>query len=72
MDLTLKMFRDTLKKFGVQVIDPLGEKFDPQKHEAVSMQKDGDGEPGSVLAVMQKGYELNGRLVRPAMVVVAG
>ena len=71
MDLTLKKFVDTLGKFGVAVVDPVGEKFDPEKHEAVSMQEIEDVEAGNVVTVMQKGYELNGRLVRPAMVVVA-
>ncbi len=57
--------------FGVIVIDPQDEKFNPEIHEAVSMQELEDVEPGSVISVMQKGYELNGRLVRPAMVMVA-
>ena len=71
MHLTYKMFTSTLEKFGVKVIDPQGEKFNPEQHEAVSMQETGDIETGTVITVMQKGYELNGRLVRPAMVVVA-
>ena len=71
MDLTLKKFQDTLGKFGVSSIDPQGEKFNPERHEAVSMQEIQGAAPGTVAAVMQKGYELNGRLVRPAMVVVA-
>lgn len=71
MDLTLKKFLDTLEKFGVTVIAPQGDKFNPEKHEAVSMQEADGAEPGTVVAVMQKGYELNGRLVRPAMVIVA-
>jgi len=71
MDLTLKKFLDTLQKFGVEVIDPLQEKFNPEKHQAVTMQEAEGTESGSVTAVMQKGYELNGRLVRPAMVIVA-
>ncbi len=71
MDLTLKKLFDCLGKFGVTTIDPTGEKFDPEWHEAVSMQKLEGSEPGQVVTVMQKGYELNGRLVRPAMVVVA-
>ena len=71
MDLTLKMFSTTLEKFGVKVIDPQGEKFNPDKHEAVSMQKLADVESGTVISVAQKGYELNGRLVRPAIVIVA-
>ena len=71
MNLTYKMFTSTLEKFGVKVIDPQGEKFNPEQHEAVSMQEAEDSEAGTVITVMQKGYELNGRLVRPAMVVVA-
>lgn len=71
MDLTLKKFLDTLEKFGVTVIAPQGDKFNPEKHEAVSMQDAEGMASGSVVTVMQKGYELNGRLVRPAMVIVA-
>ena len=71
MDLTLKMLFDSMGKFGVKTIDPAGEKFDPEWHEAVSMQELEGSEPGRVVTVIQKGYELNGRLVRPAMVVVA-
>ncbi len=71
MDLTLKKLFDCLDKFGVKAIDPGGEKFDPDWHEAVSMQELEGSESGQVVTVMQKGYELNGRLVRPAMVVVA-
>lgn len=71
MDLTLKKLFDCLEKFGVTAIDPAGEKFDPDWHEAVSMQEPEGSASGQVVTVMQKGYELNGRLVRPAMVVVA-
>ena len=71
MDLTLKKFRDTLAKAGIKVIDPQGEKFNPDLHEAVSMQESSESKSGTVISVMQKGYELNGRLVRPAMVIVA-
>ena len=71
LDLTLKKLQDTLSRFGVSTLDPGGEKFNPEWHEAVSAQELPDAEPGTVIAVMQKGYELNGRLVRPAMVVVA-
>ncbi|MEX2515452.1 MAG: nucleotide exchange factor GrpE [Gammaproteobacteria bacterium] len=71
MELTLKMLRDVLAKFGVVQIDPVGEKFNPELHEAVSMQENGDVASGHVIAVMQKGYSLNERLVRPAMVAVA-
>jgi len=71
MVLTLKVFLDVLKKYGVEPISPEGEPFDPQHHEAMSMQENADVEPNSVLAVLQKGYVLNGRLLRAAMVVVA-
>ena len=71
MDLTLKKLYDCLGKFGVNAIDPTGEKFDPEWHQAVSMQELEGTDSGQVVTVMQKGYELNGRLIRPAMVVVA-
>ena len=71
MDLTLKKLFDCLGKFGVNAIDPAGEKFDPEWHQAVSMQELEGTASGQVVTVMQKGYELNGRLIRPAMVVVA-
>lgn len=71
VELTLKMLLDTLKKHGVEQLDPTGEPFDPQQHEAMSMQPNPDMEPNTVMAVLQKGYSLNGRLVRPAMVVVS-
>ena len=71
IELTLKMFLDVLKKFNVEQLNPVGEPFDPQFHEAMAMQESQDTEPGTVLAAIQKGYVLNGRLVRPAMVVVS-
>ena len=71
MALTLKMFSAALEKFGVSVIDPLDEKFNPEQHEAVSMQEAEGRESGTVISVMQKGYELNGRLIRAATVMVA-
>ena len=71
MSLTLKMFNSAMEKFGVTVLAPEGEKFNPEKHEAVSVQEVEGSESGTVISVMQKGYELNGRLVRPAMVIVA-
>jgi molecular chaperone GrpE len=70
-ELTLKMFNDCANKFGVEAIDPKGEVFNPEFHQAMAMQESNEQEPNTVLAVMQKGYLLNGRLVRPAMVVVA-
>ncbi|WP_163560724.1 nucleotide exchange factor GrpE [Halomonas sp. NO4] len=69
--MTLKMQLDVLGKFGVEVVDPAGEPFDPQYHEAITMVPNPDLEPNSVMEVVQKGYLLNGRLVRPAMVVVS-
>ena len=71
MALTLKMFSAALEKFGVRAIDPLDEKFNPEQHEAVSMQEAEGRESGTVISVMQKGYELNGRLIRAATVMVA-
>lgn len=70
VELTLKMLLDALKKHGVEQLDPTGEPFNPQEHEAMSMQPNPDMEPNTVMAVLQKGYSLNGRLVRPAMVIV--
>jgi molecular chaperone GrpE len=69
--MTLKLQRDVLGKFGVEEIDPKGEPFDPQFHEAMAMVPNPELEPNSVMEVVQKGYQLNGRLVRPAMVVVS-
>jgi molecular chaperone GrpE len=69
--LTHKSLLDSLKKFKVEAVDPFGEPFDPQLHQAMSMVPNPDVEPNTVLTVFQKGYTLNGRLVRPAMVVVS-
>lgn len=71
LELTLKSFMDALKKSGVEIVDPQGEPFDPQLAQAMSMVENPDVEPNTVIAVMQKGYTLNGRLVRPAMVMVS-
>lgn len=70
-EATLTLLVSTLERFGVKELDPQGEPFDPQMHEAMMMQPSADIEPGSVLQVIQKGYTLNGRLLRPARVVVA-
>lgn len=70
-EATLKLLAATMERFGVVELDPEGEPFDPQQHEAMTMQPSADVEPGSVLTVFQKGYALNGRLLRPARVVVA-
>ncbi len=68
--LSLKLFIGILEKSGVALVDPLGEPFDPQLHEAMAMVPNPDAEPNSVMDVMQRGYTLNGRLVRAAKVVV--
>jgi molecular chaperone GrpE len=70
-EATLKILNLTMQQFGIEVVDPAGEPFDPDFHEAISMQPSDDVEPGSVVIVVQKGYSLNGRLLRPAMVIVA-
>jgi molecular chaperone GrpE len=71
MHMTQKMFMDTLARFNVAVIDPLGQPFDPQWHEAMTMQPDASVPPGTVLMVPQKGYRLHDRLLRPARVIVS-
>lgn len=71
VQLTLKSFTDCFKKFSIEQIDPLGEPFDPQLHQAVVMHEAPDAEPNTVISVMQKGYTLHGRVLRPAMVVVS-
>ena len=68
---TLKLLATVMGQFGVEEIDPVGEPFDPEFHQAISMQPSETVEPGSVVTVVQKGYSLNGRLLRPAMVIVA-
>jgi molecular chaperone GrpE len=70
ISLSLKLFVSTLERSGVAIVDPLGEPFDPQLHEAMAMVPNPDAEPNSVMDVMQRGYTLNGRLVRAAKVVV--
>lgn len=70
VELTFKLLQDLMSKESIQVIDPLGEPFDPNLHQAMSMVENRDLEPNSVFAVVQKGYTLNERLVRPAMVMV--
>ena len=71
VELTLKGFMDCFKRFNIEAVDPLGEPFDPQLHQAMSIQESPDAEPNSVIAVMQKGYTLHGRVIRPAMVMVS-
>jgi len=71
MELTMNMLEKMMEKTGIEEIDPLNEKFDPEKHQAMTMQPNPDVEPNTVIAVMQKGYALNDRLIRPAMVIVS-
>ena len=71
VELTLKTLLAALEKNRVQAIDPEGESFNPEQHQAMAMVENADIEPNSVIEVFQKGYELNGRLIRPAMVVVS-
>jgi len=71
IQLTHKSFIDSLARHQVQVVNPQGEPFDPNLHQAVSAVPNPDVEPNTVINVFQKGYTLHGRLVRPAMVVVA-
>lgn len=71
VSLSLKLFKDTLEKQGVTQIDPHGEPFDPEFHEAVAMVPMPDSEPNSVIEVIRKGFDLNGRLVQAAQVVVS-
>ena len=68
---TLQLLAKAFEKFSIQRLDPLGEPFDPTLHEAVMMQESATAAPDSVLQVLQSGYQLNGRLLRPARVVVA-
>ncbi len=71
VELTLKAFLDTLSKYGVQVIDPVGEEFNPELHEAVGVIDAPDTPSGHVAKVLQRGYTLDGRVIRPARVLVA-
>ena len=70
-EATLRLLKKAFDKQGIVEINPLGEPFDPQLHEAMAMQESASAEPNSVLQVVQKGYQLNGRLLRPARVIVA-
>ena len=71
VEMTHKTFLSTIEKFGLSLIDPQGETFNPDLHQAMSMQESADHAPNTVMAVMQKGYQINGRLLRPAMVMVS-
>ncbi|BCK10858.1 TPA: nucleotide exchange factor GrpE [Vibrio cholerae] len=71
VELTHKTFVDTIAKFGLKEINPHREAFNPEFHQAMSIQESAEHEPNTVMFVMQKGYELNGRVLRPAMVMVS-
>ena len=71
MALTMNMIEKMMEKLGIEEINPVNEPFDAAKHQAMSMQPSADVEPNTVIAVMQKGYSLNERLIRPAMVMVS-
>ena len=70
-ELTIKQFEAVFAKFNIEAVDPTGQPFNPELHQAMTMQPNADVEPNTVLNVFQKGYVLNGRLIRPAMVVVS-
>ncbi len=70
-DLTLKMLTGAMDKFHLVAVDPVGESFDPERHQAMTMQESAEHAPNTVIAVMQKGYTLNDRLLRPALVMVS-
>jgi molecular chaperone GrpE len=71
MELTLKMLQTALEKFGIGEINPLGERFDPERHESMASQETSSVEPNTVVTVYQKGYALHDRLLRPALVVIS-
>ena len=71
MELSLKLLIEAMQRQGIEVVDPIGAPFDPKLHEAMSMIENPAAEPGSVIEVFQKGYTVNGRLARPARVIVA-
>lgn len=70
-EMTLNMLKTAMEKFNIVEVHPHGEKFDPELHQAMSIQENAELEDNTVMAVMQKGYLLNDRLVRPAMVMVS-
>ena len=71
VELTLKSMQSSVAKFGLVALDPQNQPFDPNAHQAMSMIENAELAPNTVIAVMQKGYELNGRVIRPAMVMIA-
>lgn len=70
-ELTMKMFQSAMEKFNVEQVNPVGEKFNPDLHQAISIQENGTVEANTVMSVVQKGYTLQGRLMRPALVIVS-
>lgn len=71
MELTFKLLIETFEKFGIQYLNPVGEKFDPACHEAISAQPTSEIEPNKILVVVQKGFKLYDRVLRPARVIVS-
>ncbi|RJL52388.1 nucleotide exchange factor GrpE [Pectobacterium carotovorum] len=71
VELTLKSLLDAVRKFGIEVVGDVGVPFNPEVHQAMTMLPSADHQPNHVMMVMQKGYTLNGRLLRPAMVAVS-
>lgn len=71
VELSLKLLVEAMERQGIEVVDPLGAPFDPKLHEAMTMVENAEAEPGTVIEVFQKGYTVNGRLTRPARVIVA-
>jgi molecular chaperone GrpE len=71
VEMTMKLFISTIEKFDLNVVDPQGQSFNPDLHQAMAMQPAEDVAPNTVISVMQKGYTLNGRLLRPALVMVS-
>lgn len=70
-ELTLRMLGDAMAKFGVEPVEPQGQPFNPELHQALSVQARSDVPPNTVVSLVQKGYRLHGRLVRPALVIVS-
>jgi molecular chaperone GrpE len=71
MEATRRLLAKAFERAGVTVVDPQGQPFNPELHEAMTTQESAESPPGTVLAVIQKGYTLNGRLLRPARVIVS-
>ena len=71
IELSLKLLQGAMERQGIAVVDPVGAPFDPNLHEAMTMVDNAEVEPGSVVDVFQKGYTVNGRLIRPARVIVS-